>query len=148
MKTSLITFFAAGFFSLTAFANATTMGDMTDYSPCYGPTTAASIEGNWQMVYAQGPLSYTMVFQIRQGMLRVSNECSMSGRSVTASAAVPAFYNATTLATQGSASDQQSRGGIDCSVSIEPSSMNYSFQGRCLVFTAPNEPTRLMLVPR
>ncbi len=127
--------------------------NVTDYNACGSYTPAnQDIEGAWQMSQTQGEFSFTGTLDFNHGTLIASNQCSFRGRSLTAQIQGPASYGNGRLNVNYSANrtEEINENGfhLDCSVSMQPMSLNYTFRGRCLVLTQPGSNQEIVMVPR
>jgi len=122
----------------------------TDYGAC-GNYSPRSIEGVWQMQQRAGEFNFTMVMEIYNGYLTLSNECELHGRYLTARVSSPVFYDSSNIETYSDGYDKQviDEGGfhMTCDVSMKRSRLKYQFRGRCLELSDGGS-QKLVLVPR
>ena len=105
---------------------------------------ALPIEGSWGAKYSQGPLSFDITFTFTSDSLILTNVCSMGGRSATAQVTTSAFYTESSITTNQLVHDEESSGGVNCNVSSQPGTINYSVQGNTLILSAPGNPQMVL----
>ena len=96
---------------------------------------STAIEGNWGTQMSQNGISFVMTFTINHDSVTLTNVCTLNGKSVTAHVTVPASYDDSTLTIMAPGQDEESSNGVNCNVSAQADSMNYSIQGNLLTFT-------------
>jgi hypothetical protein len=150
MKFVIMTLLALSF---QANAQTETVVNVTDYNACGSYTPGnQDIEGSWQMTQTQGEFSFTGILDFNHGTLTAINECSFRGRSLRAQIQGPASYGNGRINVNYSANrtEEINENGfhLDCSVSMQPTALNYSFRGRCLVLTQAGSNQEIVMVPR
>ena len=105
-----------------------------------GLTTAHAsyaIEGTWGTQQSQNNIVFDMTFSIHNNTLTVTNDCTMNGQSATARVTSAATYTDSTFTILAAAPDQESNPTqtVNCNVSVQPDTMNYSVNGNQLIFT-------------
>lgn len=125
--------------------------NVTDYGVCgnYSPRT---IEGSWMMQQRAGEFGFTMVLDIYNGYVTVSNICDLQGRRLVASVSGAASYNGSILEIFSEGHDEQTIDepgfNMNCNVSMSRSRMNYRFKGSCLELSQPGSAEKFVLIPR
>jgi hypothetical protein len=124
--------------------------NVTDYGAC-GNYTPRTIEGAWQMQQRAGEFNFTMVMEIYNGYLTLSNECELHGRYLTARVSSPVYYDNSNIQIYSDGYDKQTidEAGFNmtCDVSMKQSRMKYQFRGRCLELSDGGS-QKVILVPR
>jgi hypothetical protein len=127
----------------SAFAD---LSNTTDYSVCSRPGNY-TLDGNWKVDMAQGGFKMTAYFQFNQDTLNLTNVCTLNGQTAQAKVSTPIMVMGNHIETMGSGQDNENSNGTNCNVSVHPDSMDYSFQGSCLVLSQPGNPQQMILVP-
>src|SRR5665213_1377172 len=99
----------------------------------------SSLIGSWVTTFQSPEMILDMSFTFDGTMLTVSNTCDFQGEKVTATVQVPYNDGASGFTTLGSANRTEDVGGLQCTVSVRPQSVSYSFVGSCVVVHDPSQ---------
>lgn len=105
---------------------------------CGGPL-ATSIENGrgWKNDFESQGIKFTITTQVTRNSIRVTNDCSMRGYSLRATAVAAASYTQNTLTVHNRAQESKTLNengvNLNCNVDISPGQVNYSLRGSCLV---------------
>lgn len=121
---------------------------MTSLSCMLAYAQSSTIEGNWGAKQESSGLTFEITFSISKNSVTVTNLCSGFGTSTTAQVTSASTYNDKTITVLESKQDQKSNGPLNCNVSTQPDTMNYSVQGNQLVFTHDGSPDSLILIKK
>ncbi|MGZ5278629.1 MAG: hypothetical protein ACXWC9_01725 [Pseudobdellovibrionaceae bacterium] len=123
----------------------------TPYTDCDRGTPTEDIRGTWWQSFEQNGMQFRMVFEFDDNSVRLTNECSINDRSLQASVVSAATYTENKISVLQSDSDEKSireeKFKMNCSVSISPDQVEYSFKGSCLVLKSKNAKDPMTFVP-
>jgi hypothetical protein len=106
---------------------------------------STAIEGNWGTRQEASGITFDITFSIGKNSVTVTNLCSGFGTSAKAQVTTASMYSDKTITVFEYKQDQKSNGPLDCNVSTQPDTMNYSVQGNQLVFTHDGSPDSIIL---
>lgn len=105
---------------------------------------SAAIEGAWGTRFGDSTFSIDVTFEISKNSLRMTNVCSVNGQSASVQVVVPSSYTDTTISFLESREASVSS-PVECNVSVDAGSVNYSVQGNQLVLSQSGSPDPLVL---
>ncbi|MFM6930048.1 MAG: hypothetical protein ACKOX6_16370 [Bdellovibrio sp.] len=131
---------------------ADTMVNQTDYTACQpGSASPVTPVGLWRAVYAQSNYSFVRTYNIGNNFFQLTHDCNFNGAKVSTSAGAGASIYFGKIAVLGDQRTEKSvtREGykLTCQAEVVGGSLNYHYQGACLVLTDENNTNGLMLVP-
>lgn len=126
--------------------------DVTDYSICNG-NASGNINGSWVNRFKQGDVTITKVLKIGDSKMVLTTECAVRGTSLTleVSSWITYLNNAITIQSSPFERHKIEKNDYDmtCESAINGGTVNYSFKGRCLVLTNPeNKDNKSVWLPR
>lgn len=106
------------------------------------------IEGTWGITQSQNGFTFDASFKIENNTVTATNVCSYNGQKASASVTAPAAYDANTFTISTSAEAKQSSGGLECTASLVPMSVNYVVQGSTLTLTMKGSSDSVVMTRR
>lgn len=80
--------------------------------------------GTWHLLtQSQGPLNYSLALKVEANQVTALATCTMDGKTTTAQATSAAVVSDTAIQILNAAADEQSNDGLNCSASLQASSM-------------------------
>lgn len=124
----------------------------TDYSMCGNQLARSNPTGSWQMQLQSGEVTMFVKLEITDHQLRASNTCFLGDLKAVAQGTSTSWFDTQKITTtQDIEATQQSRdteNELNCSISLPAMSLNYSFDGGCLVLASPGEEPKKLVPAR
>lgn len=111
---------------------------VTSSTECRSGLPATQLAGAWNTVFRAPQITMNMTFDFNNnGVFQLANECVMPPGTLTSYLSTNYSDNGSQITFAKNVSHEEKRNQMTCTASIQKGTVNYAFEGSCLVMTDP-----------